>query len=191
MPGDYTDVEVAAMTPEDLYAAANRGWSKPRDPADAPRPEYSGVPVPRPAPSGDVWARRKTHGGDIFTCPSGQTCRIQPLTPEGLLVSGILDDISSLESLAQQLVDKAEGTPPGKPNLSDLPDREDLAKLLKVINAIIPLAVIEPVVLHDPIPPATMEEGKLYASDIDLADRMAIMQHSLRGIENLARFHNP
>lgn len=193
MPGQYTDQEVARMTPDQLLEAANRGWLKPTDPADAPvRPEYAGVPVPQaPQPSGDVWARRKRGGGgDVFTCPSGQTCRIQRLTPEGLLVAGILDDISSLEDLAQSLVDKAEGVPPEKQSLSDLPDREDLARLLKVVNAIVPLALVEPKVLPDPAPGVAMEDGVLYASDIDLADRMAIMQESLKGIQNLARFRN-
>lgn len=202
MPGDYTDVEVASMSPDDLFKAANAGWLKPVAVAPVVRPEYAGekitpkMPDPAdfpvspesPQPSGDVWKRRKS-GQEIFTCPSGQTCRIRRVLPEQLMMTGILDKVTRLEGLAAVLVAQAEGAPPEKQQT--MPTREELGDLLETVNAIIPLAVVEPVVLPDPPEGETPDADKLYASDIELGDRMAIMEYALRGVKSMDRFRNP
>lgn len=189
MPGDYKDSDLLSMTPEEIAAAAARGWSKPSA-ADAERPEYAGVSVePKqlaPKPSGDVWARRKA-GTDLFTCPSGQTCRLRPVTPDKLMLAGVLDNVNHLEALAAKLVSKAEGEPPTP---DSVPTRKDFAELLNLVNKVIPLAVAEPVVLDDPAPGEDFVQGALYASDIDLDDRLAIMSEVLKGIRQMDRFRN-
>lgn len=180
MPGDYSDNEVRSMTPEDLYAAASRGWIKPvTDPADLPVPVRESV-----TPAGDVWSKRKS-SGDVFVCPSGQTCRLRQVTPDALMSVGILDKVTRLEGLAAKLVHEAEGHPPVE---EGVPSREDFAELLSVINSIVPIAVAEPKVLPDPAPGEAEMDGALYASDIDLEDRLAIMEEALKGIRALDRF---
>lgn len=182
MPGAYNEKDLLAMSPEEIAAAAARGWNKPAaDPADA-RPETTDR---TPQPSGDVWKRRKS-GADVFTCPSGQTCRLRSITPDKLLLTGILDRVNSLETLAAKLAHDAQGNPPVK---ETMPTREEFAELLSVINKVVPLAVAEPTVLPDPAP-GEEEDGVLYVSDIDLDDRMAIMAEALKGIRALDRFRN-
>lgn len=187
MPGDYKDSDLLTMTPEEIAAAAGRGWSRPK-PED--RPEYAGVlvaPRPAPTPRGDVWQRQKAGSDDIFTCPSGQTCRLRPLSPDRLMLEGILDNVNHLEVLSQKLASDAQGMPPEK---QTMPSREDFAELLMVINKVVPLAVVEPKVHPDPAEGEPFEDGLLYASDIDLDDRMAIMAEALKGIRALERFRH-
>lgn len=190
MPGDYKDSELLTMSPEEVAAAVVRGWSRPA-PEVAERPAYAGVEVRAkqvaPEPRGDVWQRRKAGSDDIFTCPSGQTCRLRPVSPDRLMLEGILDNVNHLEVLAQKLVGEAQGLPPEK---ATTPTREDFAELLTVINKVVPMAIVEPKVYPDPEDGEAFEDGILYISDIDLDDRMAIMAEALKGIRALDRFRH-
>lgn len=210
--GAYTPAELAAMSRAEFEEARERGFRKPVPTEDSPvtaeevaaayaqaradLPEHptgraaaagtalgSSVPVALPQPGPNVWASQKA-AGDLFTCPSGQTCRIRRLSPEVLLMAGVLDEMSALEDLAAKLADKAEGEPPAKPSM---PSREDLEGLLTLINKVVPLAVSEPKVWADD---ADAPEGAVTVSDIDLDDRMAIMEHALRGVKSLERFRH-
>jgi hypothetical protein len=95
--------------------------------------------------------------------------------------------VNPLEVLAQKLVSESQGLPPEK---ATTPTREDLAELLGVINRVVPLAVAEPTVLPDPAEGEEYDPQALYASDIDLDDRMAIMAEALKGIRALDRFRH-
>jgi hypothetical protein len=157
------------------------------------RPEPVLTPAAPVVPDGNVWSSKKAGNSLDFTCPSGQTCRLRKLTPERLLESGMLDRISRLEGLASELVDRAEGQPP----VRKMPSREDLAMLLETINVVIPLAVEEPQVWADSATEAEITAAGadpanvIRCSDIDLDDRMAILEESLKGIRALDRFRNP
>lgn len=181
----YTAIEMQAMSLEELNAAAARGWQKPDD---EDRPAYAGIPlgssVPEPTsqPSADVWSRRKSEGTD-FTCPSGQTCKLRKVQPEDALRAGILDRITRLDGLAADLVARAEGAPP-EPN--KLPSGDDIAVLLETINSLTLLAVAEPKIYADDDSDAP--EGAIRISDIELEDRMAIMEKALEGLKSLDRF---
>lgn len=173
--GDYTAEEVRNMGPEDLYAAAQRGWTR--------APSIVDVQLP---PSPNVWASRKSSGGKDFTCPSGQTCRLRPLDPEVLLKAGLLDKVTRLEGLADALVKQAEGAPPEKQHT---PTRQELMDLLELLDLVVPMAVAEPKVYSSTDKEAP--EGAITVSDIDLDDRMAIVEESLRGIRALDAFRRP
>lgn len=205
MPGDYTDEEISAMSTTELVEARVRNWVK--QPTTRLRPEevrliaspgadakvnvQSSVPARVTQPPVDdsdgrnVW-RRKKSGGDDFTCPSGQKCKLRPLQLENLMMEGILDQVTRLEGLAQVLINQAEGLPPEK---QKMPSREEFADLLGLINKIIPMAVAEPRVYPDdytgPVP-----EGAIMVSDIDLMDRVAILNESLGGLKKMDNFRN-
>lgn len=203
--GDYTAAEVAAMDAETFKAAQARGFKKdqpvtPEDVAaayasartDLPehvtgRPAAAGVTLGSsvPQPSGNVWASKRATGED-FTCPSGQTCKLRPLAPERLLEHGILDQVSRLEGIAASLVDTAEGAPP---SAQHMPTAEEFGALLKLINTVVPLAVVEPQVYADDASDAP--DGAIRVSDIDLEDRMAILEKSLSGVKALDSFRKP
>lgn len=186
MPGDYTDSELLKMSPEEVAAAAARGWSRPAAASVEEQAKVDLQPRTAPEPRGDVWASKKS-GSTLFTCPSGQTCRLRPLTPDRLMLEGILDNVNHLEMLAEKLVQEGQGLPPEK---AATPTRQDFAELLSVINRVVPLAVAEPVVLPDPVEGEKHQDGVIYASDIDLDDRMAIMAEALKGIRALDRFRH-
>jgi len=205
--GDYTAAELAEMPRADFLAAEARGFRRPNLVGGYPyvldeshnevgpkeRPAAAGVPAGFPAPpleaqpepADDVWIRNRTEKGQDFTCPSGQRCQIQKLSPEALLAEGILDQVTRLEGLAQDLVDRAEGKPPQPDRL---PSREDFEALLHVINVITPLAVLQPKVFRDDDPTAGPSAVRI--SDIELTDRIAIMNESLKGIKMLDGFRN-
>lgn len=177
MPGDYTNEEILELTPQQLYSAAQRGWKR----------EVPAVPAPvtKPEPRADVWAS-KAKSSEDFVCPSGQTCRLQSISPEDLLERGMLDQVTRLEGLADVLVQQAEGQPP---QANKVPSREDFRALLEVLNAVVPLAVAEPKVYEDGDESAP--EDAIRVSDIDLEDRVAILEKALEKIRVLDRFRNP
>lgn len=180
MPGQrYTQEELAAMSQEEFAAAAECGFEK----ASAPVPPVP--PVPAPEPRDDVWASRARSGSD-FTCPSGQRCRLRKVQPEQLMKAGILDRVTRLEGLANELVEQAEGQPP---QAKKMPSTEDFEMLLETINIVVPLAVEQPVIYaeHDKEAP----DGAIRVTDIDLMDRMAILERSLNGLRLLDAFRYP
>lgn len=198
--GDYSTAELESMSPDELMAAQRRGFRKPLVSAPgAPveeRPAYAGVAVASPFPSivtqavpvlsgnGNVWGRKTS--GEEFVVPSGQKCRMRPLQLEKLLMEGVLDQVTRLDGLAQALVNQAQGLPPEK---QQMPSPEDFATLLSLVNKITIMAVVSPHVHADdtvePVP-----EGSVAVSDIDLMDRIAILEHALRGVKGLDNFRN-
>lgn len=198
MMGDYTIAEIRAMSAADLVAAQERSFKKPlvssplAGPIEVAR-AAAGIPVgssvperdAQPADDGNVWARNKT-GGEEFTCPSGQKCRLRPLNIEQLMMEGVLDQVTRLEGLAQHLVNLSSGQPPEK---QQMPSKEDFGKLLSLINVITPLAVAEPRVYADDDPSAP--EDAIHVSDIELMDRVAIMEHALSKLKALDKFRHP
>jgi hypothetical protein len=209
--GDYTAAEVAAMSPDQFLAAQADGFRKmPREEdgslqqpvtqADVAalyasarnelQEHVTGRPVaaapPAPQPSGNVWASQMTSGED-FVCPSGQTCRLRKVSPEALLRAGILDRVTRLDGLAAQLVATAEGQPPTK---AQMPSTEDLELLLSTINLVVPMALIEPQVWADDAEVPDGVETVIRVSDIDLEDRMAIMEKALGSLRGLDSFRN-
>lgn len=196
MIGEYTPDEVAAMSAEDFKAAQARGFTKLLTP-DAPefvsdRPEFAGVSLPSSAPtlpkvepSDNVWASKKLKDSNDFICPSGQKCKLRKLQPEALMEAGVLDQVTRLEGLAQELVNRAEGVPPSK---QKLPSRDELKQLLDLINVVVPLAVDEPKVHGDDV--EDLPADAIRVSDIDLSDRVAIMNEALSGLKAFDNFRS-
>lgn len=186
MPGDYEIDEIELMSGEEFAAAKARGWTK--LPAETSVQLGSSVPAPVPVENPDtVWAKRKFNRGNDFTVPSGQRCKLKKLEVEDLLEAGILDQVTRLEGLAQELIDRSSGEPP---TLNKVPNRENLATLLTLVNVVVPMAVVEPKVLPIPQDGEERADGVLYADDIDLMDRIAIMNESLREVAMLDHFRH-
>lgn len=190
MPGDYTDAEVSAMNTNQLVEALNRNWAKPTSEINL----GTSMPTAAPEPRDDVWATKALHkDGDEFVCPSGQKCLLREVTPDRLLEAGILDKVTRLEGLAEELIRKSSGLPPEK---QAMPSREDLAALLEVINVLMPIAIVEPKIYLDSEPeqddehPNGVPAGGIRCSNIDLDDRMAIMSEALKSVRRLDPFRN-
>jgi len=197
--GDYTAVELSQMTPADFAAAQARGFTRllVSAPGAQPteRPAAAGVSVGSPFPlivtqsvpgvsdAGNVWGSKKSD--EDFIAPSGQKCRMRPLQLERLLMEGILDQVTRLDGLAQALINQSQGLPPEK---QQMPSAEDFGTLLNLVNKITLLAVAEPAVFADD--DRTAPAGAIRVGDIDLMDRIAILEHALKGVKGLDNFRN-
>jgi hypothetical protein len=201
MPGDYTDEEIGAMSTTELVEARVRNWTKPlvAAPGAPERPAAAGVKLPSSAPdplkqalaaaqqppaSENVWKSRRS--GSVFVVPSGQKCLLRELQVEQLLLEGILDQVTRLDGLAQELVNLAQGLPPEK---QKMPSKEDFATLLNLVNKVNLMAVVEPHV-HADDSMDFVPQDSVAISDIDLMDRIAILEHALKGVKGLDNFRN-
>lgn len=207
--GDYSEEEIRSMSTAELQRAQENGFKKPQttrlrpeevrlvaSPGADVQAQVASYAVPQSAqhqpdaPSdGNVWKRKKSGDQDFIT-PSGQKCRLRPLQLEKLMMAGILDQVTRLEGLAQALINQAEGLPPEKQHM---PTREEFGQLLEMINAIVPMAVAEPQVYQDDAfkdDPDAQPEDAIFVSDIDLMDRVAIMEKALTGLKKMDNFRN-
>jgi len=193
MPGDYEIDEIESMDVGELAAAKARGWKRSafKEPERGEINLGSALKKPEPdldeAPDPNSWAKNRdaAEAGEEFTAPSGQKCLLRRLEPEELVRLGILDRITRLEGLAQTLVDKSEGQPP---TAADLPNREDMELLLETVDLLMPHAVAVPKVYandDEEAPP-----GAIRVRHIDLMDRVAIMERSIRKLKMMDRFRN-
>jgi hypothetical protein len=199
--GEYTPAELSAMLPDELIAAQARGFTKPlvaapgaperpaaavaKSPSSAPDPlKQALAAAQQPPASENVWKSRRS--GSVFVVPSGQKCLLRELQVEQLLLEGILDQVTRLDGLAQELVNLAQGLPPEK---QKLPSKEDFSTLLNLVNKVTLMAVVEPHV-HADDSMDFVPQDSVAISDIDLMDRIAILEHALKGVKGLDNFRN-
>lgn len=122
-----------------------------------------------------------------FKVPSGQTCRMRKLQPEEMIATGILDQMTKLPGIVQEQIDKAEGAPPVKVSVESV-DTNQITSLLEVLNKLIPLVVAIPQVWPNPGEYETRVPGRVYVGDIELADRIAIMERATGGVNKFDNF---
>jgi hypothetical protein len=123
-----------------------------------------------------------------FRTPGGQLCRLRDLPIEELAQQGILDRITRLPGLTQELIDKAEGAPPS--SASGLPDGETVKTLREVVDILVPLVVVAPHIWPLPAEGEDRVKGRVYVDTIPFTDRVAIMNRSVKGLQNLDAFRN-
>lgn len=209
MPGvQYTPQELREMSREDFEAAERRGFMRPDEEA---RPPAAGISLGSSAPQAKtsaapanveitaVSADKDPYAPSVwgsdefdFVAPSGQRCRLRRLQIEALVEAGILDKVSRLPGLAEELVEKAEGAPPAK----EIPSREQIRAVVEICNELLPLAVVRPTISRMPDPEAEdpkdreRQPGRIYPDSVDIWDRVAIMERLLKGVKALDRFHH-
>jgi len=147
-------------------------------------PGASAPQMPAARPAAEVWGKPTTFP---FTCPSGATCLMRKLEVEALLTAGIIDKVSRLPGLAQELIDKSNIAPPTKPVGDGMPTMEEILMLTKMLDVIVPMAVVEPKVFAVP-EDEDRQVGRIYTDSIDLGDRVAIMNRALKGLVDLDPF---
>jgi hypothetical protein len=198
MPGEFTPEQLRQMLAE---AEAGQTLTAPStitvQTGVASLPTQPVVPIP----GGDAAARYSpTSWGSSefdFVTPSGQMCRLRKIPEIELLEAGILDKITRLPGLAQQLVDRASGiAPTPEMDLKVISEnRETLEALLEIVDKLTVLAVIKPTIHAVPVADETGEiKGRnpdwIYIDSVDLMDRIAIMNRSLAGLKAMDSFRN-
>lgn len=116
-------------------------------------------------------------------------CLVRRPGPQGLVKMGVLDSLDSLTSLVAA---KITGIEKGSDTAgSGLPDKEtmkalsqnkqQLAEALDLIDRIVTHVVVEPKVLPVPAEGEERDEDALYIDEVDLEDRVFIMDFAVGG----------
>jgi hypothetical protein len=155
----------------------------------------------------NVWASATPEGAEEeLTLPSGQTCRARRMSIEGVIQSGLVEELDGLTATVDKYtreVKGGKGVPDGTPVISDdlLSDTSALTSIMKVVDALIPHIVVSPnVVPHwtervvgktkvwKAIPIADREIGKIYTDMIGLDDKMHLFDWALGGLAAFSSF---
>lgn len=134
------------------------------------------------------WKSSKSHGVAQTTLkvPSGNTCLVRMISPEDFLSSGDIPDV--LAPIVNDAIRESSGKPPSSV-AKDVIDASSIAEMMAMVDGVILMAVIEPVVSKAPIE-GERDEELLYVDQIDLEDKMFIMQFVLGGTRDLERFRS-
>lgn len=196
----YTTEELQSMSAEELRVAQANGFERPLSPPEARAQQRIGTAVfgegytnpAQPSSPQDPYAPT-SWGTDLydFRAPSGQLCQMRKLKPEALVGTDLLDKITRLPAFADEAIRQAEGQPP---TADKMPSKEDLAALISVLDELLPMVVVQPTLWPNPDPKAEKEEdrervsGRVYVSDVDLVDRVAIMEKAMEGVAKMDNF---
>lgn len=130
-------------------------------------------------------------------------CRVRRPDPLEMVGAGLLDHFDSLTAIIQtehfDRVDgkKAEDLTPEERQAQELAQLQALAKdpkalkgMLGLIDSLVAVTLVEPAASAPPEDDADREEGVLYADEIDLSDRFAILEYALGGVNSLRGFRS-
>src|ERR687898_211356 len=102
----------------------------------------------------DVWGQSKLTETQHITLPSGQMCHAKPIGLEGVFASGILGAADSLTGyVGKEYIRKVRGAK-GRPDTEEMnvqalmKDPAALGRIVKVVDTITPLVVVEPEVIR-------------------------------------------
>jgi hypothetical protein len=172
----YNTQELQAMSAEAFLLAKERGFVKPGNAEPAP----PSPPQDPYAATVEAWAS----GEYDWRTPSGKLCRLRPFPLEEIAATGMLDKLTRLPGITQQLITKSEGQPPSKePALKD-----QAGMLVEVLNSVLPLCIVKPEV--HAVPPKGEErvKGLVYVDTIPLPDRIALLNEVVGGVEKWDTF---
>jgi hypothetical protein len=195
MPELYTTEELRNMTAGDLKTAMDNGFMKPEpDPFGLIQADQQNLdfkpghddPTPAPPPFSPPqdpydWTGESEQE---FTVPSGRKCLLRNADVKQLAAAGILDQVSRLQGLANDLVKQSQGQPPTKATSYE----KSLLDLEAVMDKLVPLVVVKPVIW--PTPPAEEDRvgGRVYVDSVPFTDKAAIMNKSLGALANFDSF---
>lgn len=157
-------------------------------------PSFAGEVVPAsPPPSPQAptdyestaksWSSRGLYD---FVTPFGHSCQMRDPLPQDLLAAGLLGKVNVLKGAAEKLVKMGEGLPPEK--MAEVVTPEEMKNLEEFLDALMPIVVVQPKVYPMPGPDEERVKGRVYPEDIDLTEKVAIMERSLRGVSKYANF---
>ncbi len=120
-------------------------------------------------------------------------CRVRRPGVQGLIAAGVLDSFDSLTALVQsEHVDPNEGKSPQKKLEEDADliknHKKEILTALEMVDKVVLYCVVEPKVSAPPAPGQERDPELLYVDDIDLDDRMFILQFVMGGTRDLESF---
>lgn len=179
MPGDQQRIQELRAEIEALQQGhPNRQTNVPTTTrAPEPKQDWSAKPL--------VWGAARTYE---WTAPSGQRALLNRLKPEQLIKHGLLNKLNTLTVTTDRLVTKAEGQRP-QPAIS-VEDVNTISGLLDLMQDLLPLLVAEPRLVRDPDNEDERKSDVLYVSDIELNDRIALMNEAVSALIPMEAFRS-
>lgn len=156
----------------------------------------------------NVWGQSTLGTRTFITLPSGQTCWARPIGLQGILESGMLGEADSLTNfVGREYIRKVRGAK-GTPDKEEMDasklmrSPETLQKIVKMVDGITPLVIVEPVVrCHyrtvnagtpqedtEMIPLEEREPGVIYTDVIGLEDKMHLFNFAMSGVKEAESF---
>jgi hypothetical protein len=159
--------------------------------AQAQRREERLVPAPDASEITPVSQWKKSKGSNInqtpLKVPSGNTCLVRMITPEDFLTGGNIPDV--LAPIVNEAIRETSGKPPEAPQIAEsLLASGDIHSMLKMVDGVVLMAVIEPALQPVPGDHEERSDDLLYVDEVDLEDKMFVMQFVLGGTRDLERF---
>lgn len=170
--------------PKKSTKKAARGESRTSQAAPIPVPED---PTSKYAP--DAWLSGGIGGMEDLTVPSGQLCLVRRPGLEGLMKSGVLQNVDSLTQIVNQKhIKRVEGKADEIDAMSLMQDEEALDSVTYVIDKVICHCVVKPEIHMTPNDVTRRQPGVVYADMVDLVDKMFIFNYVVGGTRDLERF---
>lgn len=137
----------------------------------------------------DVWRKHQAPAGNIVELPSGQKARLRRLGVQRLAALGVLSNTDLLTSLVDK---KHINRVKGSPELDEeslMGDPEGMMKALAMVDQIVIATVIEPRLSPSPADDQEpRDESKMYVEDVDLTDKMFILNYTIGRSKDLESF---
>ena len=145
------------------------------------------------APS--AWSTSSKLEGFDHVVPSGQRCRLRMLNLEQLVINGVIDDIDAVSKIiSSDIMKKRAGRRTRQTEAQEAIEglkfmQSDAGKhAVRLMDKIIPYAVVAPQVMADPDDPADRLEGVVYVSSISITDRADIFSVVIQSVNGVAQF---
>ncbi len=118
-------------------------------------------------------------------------CRVKRPGVQGLIAAGVLDSFDSLTALVQsEHIDRVNGVQEKRQAERALlmEDKESLVKALEMVDRVVTYVVVEPKLTMPPKNESERDPDVTYTDEVDLDDRMFILQFVLGGTRDLESF---
>lgn len=144
-------------------------------------------------------SRRVKTGPEELPLPSGNTCLVKRPDPMDLISVGILDKFDSLTAMVQMehfdRVDGKETPEQAQENtiaqMQALASNKDAFKdMLSMLDKMVTITVVEPNLTAPPEDDADRISGVFYADEVDLEDRVCILNYAMKGVQDLEPFRS-
>lgn len=147
-------------------------------------------------------------GGNPYTelkVPTGGVCLVRKLQPIDLAGGDALGATDLLADIVQERIQKAKGTPQDHRKPEAEQRRENEAKILdkisgaisspenldSLVDTVVIKAVVEPQILRAPADMVDRVDGAVYVDTVPFADKMAIFDWVMKGLDGLKGFRKP
>jgi hypothetical protein len=127
-----------------------------------------------------------------MTVPSGQKCRVVPLSLQELVFDGIIDDVDAVSKLVDsELIAPKTSTRAKKTAAQvgmDFLKDPNARKAFEIMDKVLVAVIVAPKIYTNPAEGEEPDPSKIYIRNVDLRDKIAIFERVMTGVEKTAQF---